>query len=305
MPAAVLARAEERVPQMERDLSALLADVERRAEGLARREKEVAEQQDDLQYRGGKLEVREQVLKEKERQFERESRKDTRRYLLEARKEVERTIKDLKAAGATSIDATAADARRTLESRAASEQQALDELDAAERVAAMAAARARAADDAREITDARGVPLAPGDAVALGTLGGKIGKLIETRGSDAVVAVGGLKLTVPFDTLRRMSARHLKDERVEVAIIDVPDEEVRTEVDVRGMRVHEVDEAVTQALDAAIRADLKTLRIIHGKGTGALRERVTQLLKREKRVANFRLGAWNEGGAGVTVAEFA
>jgi DNA mismatch repair protein MutS2 len=91
---------------------------------------------------------------------------------------------------------------------------------------------------------------------------------------------------------------------VEVAIIDVPDVEVRTEVDVRGMRVHEVDDAVLQALDAAIRADLQSLRIIHGKGTGALRERVNQMLKREKRVKQFRLGAWNEGGAGVTVAEF-
>jgi DNA mismatch repair protein MutS2 len=61
---------------------------------------------------------------------------------------------------------------------------------------------------------------------------------------------------------------------------------------------------VLQALDGAIRADLGALRIIHGKGTGALRERVNQLLKREKRVKQFRLGLWNEGGAGVTVAEF-
>jgi DNA mismatch repair protein MutS2 len=58
------------------------------------------------------------------------------------------------------------------------------------------------------------------------------------------------------------------------------------------------------AVDAAIRADLKTLRIIHGKGTGALRERVSEMLQKESRVTSFRLGAWNEGGAGVTVVEF-
>ena len=62
---------------------------------------------------------------------------------------------------------------------------------------------------------------------------------------------------------------------------------------------------VIQALDGAIRADLGTLRIIHGKGTGALRERVNALLKTDARVKSFRLGAWNEGGAGVTVAELA
>ncbi|HJU64609.1 MAG TPA: Smr/MutS family protein, partial [Gemmatimonadaceae bacterium] len=59
--------------------------------------------------------------------------------------------------------------------------------------------------------------------------------------------------------------------------------------------------ALTRALDAAVRADLKALRIIHGKGTGALRERVSELLRGDSRVRHYRLGAWNEGGAGVTV----
>ena len=54
-----------------------------------------------------------------------------------------------------------------------------------------------------------------------------------------------------------------------------------------------------------MRADLKFLRVIHGKGTGALRDRVTEMLGKDVRVRSFRLGAWNEGGAGVTVVEFA
>ena len=49
--------------------------------------------------------------------------------------------------------------------------------------------------------------------------------------------------------------------------------------------------------------DLRSLRIIHGKGTGALRERVTEMLHKDTRVKGFRSGAWNEGGAGVTVAD--
>ena len=137
----------------------------------------------------------------------------------------------------------------------------------------------------------------------MGTLGGKTGRLLERRGAEAVVAVGSLKLTVPLSTLRRLSARHLREEKV--AIIDVPELEAKPEVDVRGVRVHEVDDLVVHALDAAIRADLRQLRIIHGKGTGALRERVGQVLTQDRRVAQFRLGAWNEGGAGVTIAEFA
>jgi DNA mismatch repair protein MutS2 len=63
------------------------------------------------------------------------------------------------------------------------------------------------------------------------------------------------------------------------------------------------ESALLQALDAAIRADLRSLRIIHGKGTGALRERVTEMLQKDTRVKGFRLGAWNEGGTGVTIVD--
>ena len=84
---------------------------------------------------------------------------------------------------------------------------------------------------------------------------------------------------------------------------DLPDVDAPSEIDLRGMRVGDVEGIVMHAVDAAVRADLKSLRIIHGKGTGALRERVTEMLRKESRVTNFRLGAWNEGGAGVTIAE--
>lgn len=301
----VLARAEERVPQMERDLTALLADVEARAELLARREKDVALQHEDVQLRAGRVAEREATVKTKERELERASRAESRRYLLEARQEVERTIQQLKAAGAESIAETAATARRTVEQRANKERDALDALDAAERAAQDALWKAREAADAAAAPsrDARGVAIVPGDAVEVASLGGKTGKLIERRGDDAVVAVGALKMTVPFSALRRLSQRHLKEAAVPLAIIDVPDVVAKTEVDLRGMRVHELDDALVQAIDAAHRADLHALRIIHGKGTGALRERVNQLLKGDKRVKAYRMGAWNEGGAGVTMVE--
>jgi DNA mismatch repair protein MutS2 len=86
---------------------------------------------------------------------------------------------------------------------------------------------------------------------------------------------------------------------------DVPEVEARSEIDLRGFRVDEADAALTHAVDAAVRAELRSLRIIHGKGTGALRDRVAELLQKDTRVKTFRLGAWNEGGSGVTVAELA
>ena len=143
-----------------------------------------------------------------------------------------------------------------------------------------------------------------GDAVAVSTLDGKVGRVMEVRGDDAVVAVGAMKLTVPLATLRRAKSGRSGPAETAVALSgDQPEVVVRHEVDVRGMRVGDMDDAVQRALDDAVRADLRTLRIIHGKGTGALRERVAQLLEEDRRVRDFRLGLWNEGGAGVTIAE--
>ena len=71
----------------------------------------------------------------------------------------------------------------------------------------------------------------------------------------------------------------------------------------RGLRADEVEGVLVPALDAAIQAGLPSLRIIHGKGTGALREVVRELLERDPRIDSFRMGGPGEGGAGVTIAE--
>ena len=145
--------------------------------------------------------------------------------------------------------------------------------------------------------------VAAGDVVEVGTLNGRVGRLLELRGEDAVVAVGALKLTVPARTLTRSARQSMIPESPVRLRGDFPEVDAPTEIDVRGMRVEEMERTLMHALDSAVRADLKSLRIIHGKGTGALRERVAEMLRGDPRVRQYRLGAWNEGGAGVTVAE--
>ena len=118
------------------------------------------------------------------------------------------------------------------------------------------------------------------------------------------MTVGAVKLTVPRKTLVRSE----QPPATEAAVAwtgDLPEVQVATELDLRGMRPDEAESALMQSLDAAVRADLRSLRVIHGKGTGALRERVAEMLRKDTRVKSFRLGAWNEGGAGVTVADLA
>ncbi len=294
LPATVVARAEERLPQHERDIALLIEQLERREETLKQRESEAEAILDDARKRVADVSKRERSVRERERTAERDARQEARRYLLDARAEIDRTIKDLKSRGADAIDAAGRDARKRAEELAAKQNAELERLEREEaNVQRRASTVGRRADG----------PLAVGDAVEVGTLGGKIGRVSEVRDGDVVVVVGAIKLTVPRRAVSRTEHQPLQEAGVWTG--DLPEVHVPTEIDLRGMRPDEAEGAVLSALDAAVSADLKSLRIIHGKGTGALRDCVGEMLRKDTRVKQFRLGAWNEGGAGVTVAEFA
>lgn len=289
VPDDVLSRAESRLPAGERDVNTLLADLEARESVLTEREREAEVIAEDARVRARRVAERERNAEARERDAERKARQEARRYLLGARREIEQTIKSLKSS-ADSEEAVR-DARRHVEDLAKGQTAALDRLDRRERKASARGGNGRA-------PEAPGV----GDWVTVESLGGRTGQLVELRDGSAVVALGPLKLTLPTGDLQRTSR---PAPAVTVAVRgDVPDVYASSEIDLRGMRVGDVDDIVMHAVDNAVRADLKALRIIHGKGTGALRERVGEMLKKEPRVVNFRLGAWNEGGAGVTVVEF-
>ena len=79
---------------------------------------------------------------------------------------------------------------------------------------------------------------------------------------------------------------------------------VSTEINLLGKTVDEAIAELDKYLDDAYIAHLKSVRVVHGKGTGALRKGVHNYLKRQKHVASFRLGEFGEGDAGVTIVEF-
>jgi DNA mismatch repair protein MutS2 len=295
LPEAVLARAEARVPQVQRDADALLADLERRDAELAERERVAADTTTDVAYRTERLEARERELRERDREFERRSRHEARRYLLHARAQVEQTVRELR-------EATAAAAAAEGSEHARRARQRVEEL-VAEQGEALAAIDETDAEVAAPAAPGAPGTLRIGDAVEMPAFGGRTGRLLDIRDGDAVVAVGAVKMRVPADSVRPSSRRAPREPIAVPAEFSEPN--AAREIDVRGMRVVEVDDVVMHAVDAAVRSDLAELRIIHGKGTGALRERVAEMLRKDTRVTSVRLGAWNEGGAGVTIVGFA
>ena len=335
LPPEVITAAEERLPQGERDLAVLLADVEAREALLQDRERHVAHEADKLRARTATVADREAKMREKEREADRQARQGARKYLLEARTQVEGVIAQFKAQAAAvqeaaALDEAARQSRRAVEEAAAAQSAALQEAERreaerrarraaerrlesgrapappapAERTASPEGGAGRSAARPAARRPAPDAPLAPGDAVLVGTLDGKPGRVVACKGDEARVVVGSLTLTVPLATLTRTAAP--PPPPVKVAVYGAVDAEGPLhEVDLRGLRVDELDDRLFSAVDAAVRADLREVRIIHGKGTGALRARVAELLRKDTRVTGSRLGAWNEGGAGVTVAELA
>jgi DNA mismatch repair protein MutS2 len=85
---------------------------------------------------------------------------------------------------------------------------------------------------------------------------------------------------------------------------DVSTAAISSEVSLRGLHIDEAEARLIKALDDAVQADLPYLRVIHGKGTGAVRKLVHEIVAHDPRVARFELAPANQGGSGVTVVEF-
>ncbi|HZI82328.1 MAG TPA: Smr/MutS family protein, partial [Casimicrobiaceae bacterium] len=148
-------------------------------------------------------------------------------------------------------------------------------------------------------------PLTPGTAVAASHLGLK-GQLLEIHSDTATVRAGSVTVRVPVAALRASDAPvpvATTPVRVSRAIDDAPDHRgIGAELMLLGKTTDEARDLVEQYLDDAFMAGLPNVRLVHGKGTGALRKAVRTLLSTHPLVESFRDGEPSEGGAGATVA---
>lgn len=294
MPADLLAEAEAALPEGERDVGRLLLELEAReqaaTETAARLERELAA----VNARAAELEQRAARVRQDELDAERRARQQARDLLMNARREVERAIEEVRSAGeGEALEEAARAARRRVE-EAAQAQRAR-------------APRERPAGGTPAVRPSHEVPLEVGLRVRIGSLG-KTGTIAELRDGRALVETGGLRMLLPRDDLLPLPPGDQKAEarperRGGGGYIDMATE-ASTEVDLRGLRVDELELRLGRALDAALMSGVPSFRVIHGKGMGALRARVQELLRDDPRVTRFRPGERFEGGTGVTVAEF-
>ena len=132
----------------------------------------------------------------------------------------------------------------------------------------------------------------------------KIGSIAEVTGFDrgqVEVAIGSLRLRVKPDEVKwRSSPQEAKAVASAPAVQTTT--QARLEIDLRGRRVDEGLEELERQLDAAALSGLPFVRIIHGKGTGAMKKAVREALQNHPHIKRFEGGKDGEGGEGVTVA---
>ena len=154
--------------------------------------------------------------------------------------------------------------------------------------------------------DDKSRPLQAGDSVLLKGGTSTVGTVISLDEKYAVVAFGSLKTRVETSRLERTMRKAEVREKPSITKSTADDIRERQlhfkpDIDVRGMRADEAVQAVTYFIDDAIQFSYKTLRILHGTGTGALREAIRQYLNTVAGVKNYHDEHVQLGGAGITV----
>ncbi|MDX1395912.1 MAG: Smr/MutS family protein [Gemmatimonadota bacterium] len=303
IPRRVLDDARSRLESDHRSLDTLLARLERDQEELTLRRTELEAARARVERTAEELAAREADVRRRAEALERRAADRVEAALHAARTEVEDAIARLEAeyAGGAAAEDLRASRRETR--------------DVVER--GLREIKTRKASRAPAETDPADAGLSVGDRVTW-SAGGRSGVLAEVRGDRGVVEVDGLRLTMPVAELAladgsgdggssaKADSRRGRGRSAPMAERSErrPALAVATEIDLRGLRVEEVEGRLLPALDAAVVAELPWLRIIHGKGTGALRQVVRDLLELDPRVKEHGSGDVREGGTGVTVVKF-
>ncbi|MCB9104539.1 MAG: endonuclease MutS2 [Anaerolineales bacterium] len=300
LPDRVIDQARNLMSEGAQQLEAMLGEIKAQTEAAQAKRREAEAELEQAQ-----------TLVEERRQQLSDVQAERRDILNSARADARREIK----AARERIRALEADAQADLEHRQAAAQAAAqaasvepvetveDQLETLEASLAPVKAPPKPIPNDQKQSDAgQNGPIRVGDQVFISQYQ-TLGEVIAIDGSDAEVQLGHFRATVPLKTLE-LKARKKRSSpapSVKTPVVESPG----MELDLRG---HMADEALLrldQYLDQAFLAQLPWVRIIHGRGSGVLRQTVRQELNRHPMISSYRAGREGEGGDGVTIAKLA
>ena len=288
----ILDRAREFLTQEDIKFEDMLSDIEKN-----RRQTEQEKMKAEsfrLQAEALKKEIEEhhRRLNQQKEKILRESREDARRIVLEAKREAEELVNEMKKLQQESDNAERNRAAQEIRSRL---KQRVDKLDESLTEALMP----------RNSYVKPPENLKPGDSVVIVNLNQK-GTVLTAPDKNGEVSVqaGIMKINVHVSNLRVLDEQQAEIQKMGIGRIGVSKAAtVSKEINLRGYNLDQAVESIDKYLDDASMAGLTEVILIHGKGTGALRNGIHQYLKNHNHVKTFRLGRFGEGEAGVTIVE--
>ena len=310
LPEEVIAEASEKVGADCINMDKYLQDIVRDKRYWETKRQNIRQREKRLEEVTARYEQDLEAVGKQRKEIIQEAKEEARRILREANARIENTIREIKEAQAEkertklarkeledfkdTVDAAVED-----DERIARKMEKLRERDRRKRRKAEPEPRA-----------AEVVAIGVGDAVRLKGQA-SAGVVMELQGKQAVVAFGMLKSTVKLEQLEKVSKGQIKKETPKSTFIsartadDMHEKKIhfKQEIDIRGMRGDEALQAVTYFIDDAIQVGASKVRILHGTGTGALRQLVREYLRTVPGVRHFEDEHVQFGGAGITVVE--
>jgi DNA mismatch repair protein MutS2 len=282
MPREVIEKAQELVGSKERDLGLLLESLERDLKTVRENRKALDEQTKISEELVNLYKDKLENLESKERDLKTKALKESKQMVETTRVELERLIALIRKTQAEKQ--VVKEAHHILEEKRTSISKELEKFE-------------------EKIVKKLGI-VKPGDAVWIEPLGIK-GEVVEKdeHSGKIKVLVGNITYTVEESELTRIEDKEKVEAKSEYIGTPYTIPHVSPEIDLRGLLAEEAFGVVDKYLDDAYLAGLSQVSLIHGKGTGALRKKVSDFLSHHHRVEEFRLGEWNEGGSGVTIVK--
>jgi DNA mismatch repair protein MutS2 len=269
----------------ERSLDKLIAKLDDDLDYLQQRKRELEKRLTNTRYLEEKYQSRQDTIDRREKELSREYVEKLEKQLQEGKREIDSLVKEIRESQASSDKIKKS--HKKLKSRS----------DEAGRLKKAAANQATA----------DGRLLKKGDTVWIEKFDTE-GEVVEMIGKKkAKIVVGSAFMTVDTIDLTRKKPREKTDKtkkyrRTNTIHAAAAEGEFSPELMLRGMTVEEALEALEKFLDDAVLAGVGQVYIIHGKGTGRLRKNLSTYLKSHRVVESIRVGDWNEGGHGVTIA---
>ena len=289
---AILKEASDLVGQSDKDFEDVLNQLEnqRKLMETARREAEQLRTEIEA-IKQDSEKTRAMIAEERERMLE-EARREAMRIIEDARATANAAVDEIRALRKQAAEGTDV---HGINQRQSQVRRQLNEAEDGLRAGVSAPARPAPTRD-----------IILGDTVELIKLGTKASVIAINKDGTYQLQAGILKMTVKADEIYLIENANVSTVKArpahsgrEMKLSAMP-----AEVDLRGMDSIEAVCVLERYLDEAMRGNLKSVRIIHGKGTGTLRAAVHQALRKNKFIKKFRLGVYGEGEDGVTIAEF-